>query len=376
VIIGVPREIKPGEHRVAITPVGVRELTGREHRVVVQSEAGEGSTIHNEEYRAQGAEIAATAAEVFERADLILKVKEPQPVEVSMLRRGQIVFTYLHLAAHPDLTAALLDRGVVAIAYETVELPGGGLPLLAPMSEVAGRMGTQAGAYFLEKAHGGRGILLGGVPGVMPAKVVVIGAGMAGANAAMMAAGLGAQVVALDKDVRKLQALDAIYQGRILTLSSNLLTIEEQVMDADLVIGAVLLPGASAPKLVTERMVKQMKRGSVLVDIAIDQGGCFETSKETTHQEPTYVLHDVVHYAVGNIPGAVPHTSTYALTNATLPYVLALANHGVSGAVAQHPELLPGLNVIDDAVVHRAVAESLGLRFVDPAARLAESSRG
>jgi alanine dehydrogenase len=365
-IIGVPREIKPGEHRVAITPVGVRELTDRGHRVVVQTEAGEGSTIHDEEYTAQGAEIVSSPSAVFEMADMILKVKEPQPPEVAMLRRGQILFTYLHLAAHPDLTAGMLERDAIGIAYETVEFAHGGLPLLAPMSEVAGRMGTQAGAYFLEKAHGGRGILLGGVPGVMPAKVVVIGAGMAGTNAAMMAAGLGARVVVLDKDVRKLQALDALYQGRLLTLSSNMLTIEEQVIDADLVIGAVLLPGASAPKLVTETTVKGMKRGSVLVDIAIDQGGCFETSRETTHQNPTYLLHEVVHYAVGNIPGAVPHTSTYALTNATLPYALAFADNGVPGAVALHPELLTGLNVIGDHVVHRAVAESLRLSYTDP----------
>ncbi|HDK45096.1 MAG TPA: alanine dehydrogenase [Actinobacteria bacterium] len=365
-IIGVPREIKPGEHRVAITPVGVRELIGRGHRVVIETRAGEGSTIHDVEYEDQGGEIAASARDVFEIAELILKVKEPQPPEVAMLHAEQVLFTYLHLAAHPDLTARMLDRDVIGIAYETVELPGGALPLLAPMSEVAGRMATQAGAYFLEKAHGGRGVLLGGVPGVMPAKVVIIGAGMAGTNAAMMAAGLGARVVVLDTDAAKLQALDALYRGRILTLSSNMLTIEEQVRDADLVIGAVLLPGASAPKLVTETMVKEMKRGSVLVDIAIDQGGCFETSRETTHHDPTYVLHEVVHYAVGNIPGAVPHTSTYALTNATLPYVLALADGGVSGAVARRPELLLGLNIIGSAIVHRAVAKSLGLEYADP----------
>jgi len=366
VIIGVPREVKPGEHRVAITPVGVRELVGRGHRVVVETRAGEGSTIHDIEYESQGGEIATSAHDVFEIAELILKVKEPQPPEVAMLHAEQVLFTYLHLAAHSDLTARMLERGIVGIAYETVELPGGTLPLLAPMSEVAGRMATQAGAYFLEKAHGGRGVLLGGVPGVMPAKVLIIGAGMAGTNAAMMAAGLGARVVVLDKDAAKLQALDALYRGRILTLSSNMLTIEEQVRDADLVIGAVLLPGASAPKLVTETMVKEMKRGSVLVDIAIDQGGCFETSRETTHHDPTYVLHEVVHYAVGNIPGAVPHTSTYALTNATLPYVLALADDGVSGAVARHPELLLGLNIIGTSIVHRAVAESLGLEYADP----------
>lgn len=370
-IVGVPREIKPGEHRVAITPVGVRELVGNGHDVVVESHAGEGSTIHDTEYASQGARIVSSAGEVFAAADMILKVKEPQAQEVAMLRAGQVVFTYLHLAAHPDLTAGMLERDVIGIAYETVELPGGALPLLAPMSEVAGRMATQAGAYFLEKAHGGRGILLGGVPGVMPAKVVVIGAGMAGANAAMMAAGLGARVVVLDKDSTKLQALDALYRGRILTLSSNTLTIEEQVRDADLVIGAVLLPGAAAPKLVTEQMVKEMKRGAVLVDIAIDQGGCFETSRETTHREPTYVVHGVVHYAVGNIPGAVPQTSTYALTNATLPYVLSIAMDDVEGAITKHPELLPGLNVVGPSVTNAAVATSLGLDYEDASEALA-----
>ncbi len=370
-IVGVPREIKPGEHRVAITPVGVRELVGNGHDVVVESHAGEGSTIHDTEYASQGAKVVSSAGEVFAAADMILKVKEPQAQEVAMLRAGQVVFTYLHLAAHPDLTAGMLERDVIGIAYETVELPEGALPLLAPMSEVAGRMATQAGAYFLEKAHGGRGILLGGVPGVMPAKVVVIGAGMAGANAAMMAAGLGARVVVLDKDSTKLQALDALYRGRILTLSSNTLTIEEQVQDADLVIGAVLLPGAAAPKLVTEQMVKEMKRGAVLVDIAIDQGGCFETSRETTHREPTYVVHGVVHYAVGNIPGAVPQTSTYALTNATLPYVLSIAKDDVEGAIAKHPELLPGLNVVGSSVTNEAVATSLGLDYEDASEALA-----
>lgn len=362
-IIGVPKEIKPAEHRVALTPVGVRELVGRGHRVLIEKDAGEGSTIHDEEFEAQGATIVPTADDLFADAELILKVKEPQAVEVPKLRRGQILFTYLHLAAYPELARRLVERGIVAIAYETVQLSDGSLPLLAPMSEVAGRMATQAGAYYLEKAHGGRGVLLGGVTGVMPAKVVVIGAGIAGSNAATMAMGLQAIVVALDKDVSKLRALDLLYRGEVMTLASNRLTIEEQVVDADLVIGSVLVPGASAPKLVTEDMVRSMKRGSVMVDIAIDQGGCFETSRETTHDDPVYVVHDVVHYAVGNIPGAVPHTSTYALTNATLPYVLSLADEGVEQAVVNHPELLAGVNVVDAVVVNRAVADSLGMAF-------------
>ncbi len=370
-IIGVPKEIKPAEFRVAITPVGVRELIAHGHGVIVETEAGEGSTIHDEEYRAQGADIVPTSDDVFSRADLILKVKEPQAVEVPKLRPGQLLFTYLHLAAYPELAHGLLGRGIVGVAYETVQLPDRSLPLLAPMSEVAGRMATQAGAYYLEKAHRGRGILLGGVPGVMPAKVVVIGAGIAGTNSAIMAMGMQATVIALDKDIAKLRNLDLLYHGQMLTLTSNRLTIEEQVSDADLVIGSVLVPGASAPKLVTEDMVRSMKRGAVLVDIAIDQGGCFETSRETTHDDPVYVVHDVVHYAVGNIPGAVPHTSTYALTNATLPYVLTIADEGVQAAVANHPELLPGVNVAGGAVVNRAVAESVGLPYEEPTDALA-----
>jgi alanine dehydrogenase len=371
VIIGVPKEIKPAEYRVAITPVGVRELVNHGHEVIVEAEAGEGSTIHDEEYVAQGASIVPTADDVFAGADLILKVKEPQTVEVAKFRSGQLLFTYLHLAAYPELAKGLLTRGIVGIAYETVQLGEHSLPLLAPMSEVAGRMATQAGAYYLEKAHRGRGILLGGVPGVMPAKVVVIGAGIAGTNAALMAMGLQATVVALDKDLAQLRHLDLVFGGRLLTLASNQLTIEEQLADADLVIGSVLVPGASAPKLVTEDMVRGMKRGSVLVDIAIDQGGCFETSRETTHEDPVYVVHDVVHYAVGNIPGAVPHTSTYALTNATLPYVLTIADEGVRAAVTNHPELLPGVNVVGGSIVNRAVAESVGLPFEEPVRALA-----
>lgn len=363
-IVGVPREIKTEEHRVAITPIGVRELVDRGHQVLIETDAGEGSTIHDEEYQAQGATIVPKAADVFKEADLILKVKEPQASEVEMFREGQILFTYLHLAAYPDLAAGLAKQGIVAIGYETVQTQDGSLPLLAPMSEIAGRMATQAGAYFLEKSQGGRGILLGGVTGVSPAKVVVVGGGIAGSNAAVIAMGMQGDVVVLDTDNRKMRAIDSLYQGRIVTLHSNKLNIEEQVLGADLVIGTVLVPGASAPKLVSEDMVKSMKRGAVLVDVAIDQGGCFATSKETTHADPVYELHEVLHYAVGNIPGAVPHTSTYALTNATLRYVVMMAHEGVTRALAEHPELRSGVNIVGDQVCHPAVADSLGVSHV------------
>lgn len=360
-IVGVPREIKTEEHRVAITPSGVRELVDRGHQVLIETGAGEGSTIQDEEYQAQGATIVSTPNDVFGDAEMILKVKEPQDSEVEMFREGQILFTYLHLAAYPDLAAGLTERGIVAIAYETVQMPDGSLPLLAPMSEIAGRMATQAGAYFLEKSQGGRGILLGGTTGVSPAKVVIVGGGMAGSNAAVIAMGMQGDVVVLDTDARKMRALDSLYHGRIVTLHSNRLTLEEQVVEADLVIGTVLVPGASAPKLVTEDMVKSMKRGAVLVDVAIDQGGCFATSRETTHSNPVYELHDILHYAVGNIPGAVPHTSTYALTNATLRYALMMAHEGVPSAVAKHPELQAGVNIVGNQVCHPAVADSLGV---------------
>lgn len=363
-IVGVPTEIKTAEHRVAITPVGVRELTDRGHTVLIQKDAGEGSTIHDEEYEAQGATIVPSAEAVFDGAEMILKVKEPQASEVEMFREGQILFTYLHLAAYPELAQGLRDKGIVAIAYETVQLSDRSLPLLAPMSEIAGRMATQAGAYFLAKAQGGRGILLGGVTGVSPAKVVVIGGGMAGSNAAVIAMGMQGDVVVLDTDINKLRWLDSLYQGRIVTLHSNKLTIEEQVLGADLVIGTVLVPGASAPKLVTEDMIRSMKRGAVMVDVAIDQGGCFETSRETTHKDPVYERHEVLHYAVGNIPGAVPHTSTYALTNATMRYAVTLAEEGVKQAVTAHPELEAGVNVVGASVTHPAVAESLGADYV------------
>ncbi len=370
-IVGVPREIKTAELRVALTPIGVRELVERGHSVLVQRGAGEGSSIHDAEYEAQGAKIVEGADEVFAQAELILKVKEPQEAEVEMFHPGQLLFTYLHLAAYPELARGLGEKGIIAIAYETVQLPDGSLPLLAPMSEIAGRMATQVGAYFLEAAQGGRGILLGGVAGVRPARVVVLGAGMAGFNAAVIAAGMQAEVVVLDVDTDKLRHLDSLYAGRIVTLASNRLTVEEQVLGADLVIGTVLVPGASAPKLVTEEMVREMKKGAVLVDVAIDQGGCFETSHETTHEDPVFDAHGVLHYAVGNIPGAVPHTSTYALTNATLRYVLTLADEGAQPAVSAHPELARGLNVVGDQICHPAVAKSLGVSYVAPQEALA-----
>lgn len=363
-IVGVPKETKTEEHRVAITPIGVRELVDRGHQVLIQSGAGVGSSILDQEYEAQGATIVPTAEDVFEGAEMILKVKEPQATEVELFHPGQILFTYLHLAAYPDLAETLAKRGIIAIAYETVQMPDGSLPLLAPMSEIAGRMATQAGAYFLERPQGGRGILLGGVPGVRAAKVVVIGGGMAGSNAAAIAIGMQAGVTVIDNDVRKLRALDSLYEGRIATLHSNKLTLEEEVLDADLVIGTVLVPGASAPKLVTEDMVRSMKPGAVLVDVAIDQGGCFATSRETTHAEPVYEKHGVLHYAVGNIPGAVPHTSTYALTNATLRYAVKMANDGIIGALTALPELQAGVNMVADQVCHPAVAESLGAAHV------------
>jgi alanine dehydrogenase len=349
---------------VAITPIGVREFTDRGHQVLIERDAGEGSTIHDEEFEAQGATIVPTAAEVFDGAEMILKVKEPQASEVEMFREGQVLFTYLHLAAYPDLAAGLAKRGIIAIAYETVQMHDNSLPLLAPMSEIAGRMATQAGAHFLEKSHGGRGILLGGVTGVSPAKVVVIGGGIAGSNAAVIAMGMQADVVVMDNDLGKLRWIDSVHRGQIVTLHSNKLTLEEQVLGADLVIGTVLVPGASAPKLVTVEMVQSMKRGAVLVDVAIDQGGCFATSRETTHADPVYELHEVLHYAVGNIPGAVPHTSTYALTNATLRYAVMMAQEGVRQAVSSRAELQAGVNMVGDMVCHPAVAESLGVDHV------------
>jgi alanine dehydrogenase len=357
VVVGVPREIKDNEYRVAVTPAGVRELEVAGHQVLVETGAGDGSSIPDKAYVKYGAEIVDSAAEVWS-ADLILKVKEPVPDEYDLLREDQVLFTYLHLAAGRELTEVLAQRKVAAVAYETVQLPDGRLPLLAPMSEVAGRMAPQVGAHYLERENGGRGVLLGGVSGVHPARVVVLGAGMAGSNSAWIAAGMEAEVVIIDKDVDKLRLVDQIHKGRILTVTSNRAAIEYHVERADLLIGAVLLPGARAPVLVTEEMVASMRLGSVVVDISVDQGGCVETIEMTTHSVPTYVRHDVVHYGVGNMPGAVPRTSTYALTNVTLPYAVAIAERGLEDAVREDPVLARGVNVYGGAVTNAAVAEA------------------
>ena len=362
--VGVPRELKDHEYRVAITPAGVRELVVHGHTVLIEREAGVGSSIPDNEFERAGAAIVPDADTVFADSDMVLKVKEPVPEEFHRLREGLILFTYLHLAASEPVTRALIDSKTNAVAYETVELPDRSLPLLAPMSEVAGRMAPQVGATFLERGHGGRGVLLGGVSGVRPGKVVVIGAGMAGMNAAWIAQGMEAEVIVLDKNINKLRDIDRIHQGKILTLASNRLSVEETVIAADLVIGAVLIPGAIAPKVVTEDIVKEMKPGAVLVDISVDQGGCFETTKMTTHSDPTYVVHDVVHYCVGNMPGAVPHTSTYGLTNATMPYVVALAEQGLEAAVRHDPALALGVNVYKGSVTYAPVAEAHGLESV------------
>ncbi|MGH2787966.1 MAG: alanine dehydrogenase [Actinomycetota bacterium] len=362
--VGVPRELKDNEYRVAITPAGVRELVVNGHSVLIEMDAGRGSSIFDSEFERAGATIVSDADTVFADSDMVLKVKEPIEEEFARLRDGLVLFTYLHLAASEAVTRALVESKTAAVAYETVELEDRSLPLLAPMSEVAGRMAPQVGAYYLEREHGGRGVLLGGVSGVRPAKVVVIGAGMAGMNAAWIAQGMEAEVVILDKNINKLRDVDRIHQGRILTLASNRLSVEETVLTADLVIGAVLVPGALAPKVVTEDVVKEMQPGAVVVDISIDQGGCFETSKMTTHSDPVYMVGDVVHYCVGNMPGAVPHTSTYALTNATLPYVVELANRGLTDAVRDDPALAMGVNVYGGEVVYEPVAAAHGLDFV------------
>jgi alanine dehydrogenase len=356
--VGVPRELKDHEYRVAITPVGVRELTDAGHQVLVERDAGAGSSIPDEDYVGAGAKIAPEPDELWANSDLVLKVKEPIPEEYPRLRSAQVLFTYLHLAANAELTRALCASGITAIAYETVQTEDGRLPLLAPMSEVAGRMAPQAGAHLLEREQGGRGVLMGGVSGVAPARVVVIGGGMAGQNAAQVAAGMEAEVVLLDTNVDKLRWVDAIHKGRILTLMSNRRTVEELLATADLVIGAVLIPGARAPRLVSRSMVGSMRPGSVLVDISIDQGGCFETSHVTTHSDPTFVVDDVVHYCVGNMPGAVPYTSTYALTNVTLPYVLAVAGSGVEAEARRDQALAAGVNVYRGVLVSQPVAEA------------------
>lgn len=367
-VVGIPREVKEGEHRVAVTPDGVHELTAAGGAtVLIEAGAGEGSSISDDDYARAGAEIVAGAAAVWERAGMVMKVKEPQIEELERLRPGLVLFTYLHLAAYPEVANALLERKVTGVAYETVQVDGGALPLLAPMSEVAGRMAPQVGSHFLERDHGGRGVLLGGAPGVRPARVVVLGAGNVGWNAAWIAQGMEAEVLLLDKNLDRLRWVDQIHKGRIMTLASNRGAVERAVADADLVIGAVLVPGGRAPVVVTEAMVRTMKAGAVIVDAAVDQGGCVETTHETTHAEPVYELHGVLHYAVGNIPAAVPHTSTYALTNATLPYAHALATLGVAAAVAADNELALGVNTVGGNVTNAAVAEALG-RPVTPLA--------
>jgi len=363
VIVGVPAEVKPGENRVALTPDGARELVAHGHRVLVENGAGSGSSITDADFLAGGAELVDTAGAWS--AQLVLKVKEPQVSEGGFLRRDLVLFGYLHIAAYPGLAHMLLQSGTTAIAYETVRDASGALPLLAPMSEVAGRLAPQIGAHFLERGHGGRGVLLGGAPGVRPARVVVLGAGTVGSNAAWIAQGMEAEVILIDRNLDRLRLVDQIHRGRIMTLASNRGVIERSLAEADLVIGAVLVPGAKAPVIVTEEMVATMKPGSVIVDVAVDQGGCVATTVETTHEHPIVLRHDVLHYGVGNIPAAVPNTSTYALTNATFPYVLALADHGVRHAVETAPGLAEGITTAAGAVVNPAVAEVLGRAAVD-----------
>lgn len=359
-LIGVPREIKNNEFRVGLTPASVRELCARGHQVLIETTAGEGIGMDDAAYTRAGAEIASDAGTVFGRAEMIVKVKEPQPVECKRLRPGQILFTYLHLAPDPAQAKLLMESGAVAIAYETVTDERGRLPLLAPMSEVAGRMAVQVGAVSLQKANGGFGVLLAGVPGVPPGRVVVLGGGVVGTNAARIAMGMGADVTIIDKSIGRLAQLDDLYGPQLKTVFATAESIEEAVFAADLVIGAVLVPGASAPKLVTRAMLGSMRRGAVLVDVAIDQGGCFETSKPTTHDDPTYVVDGVVHYCVANMPGAVPRTSTFALAQATLPYTLKLADQGWKAALAADPHLRAGLNVANGQIVHPSVAAALG----------------
>lgn len=359
--VGIPREVKNHEYRVAITPAGVNEFTRSGHQVFVESGAGVGSSITDEEFTAAGAQILATADEVWETAELVLKVKEPIAEEYHRMREGQVLFTYLHLAASKECTDALVDRKVTGIAYETVELPDRSLPLLAPMSEVAGRLAPQMGAFYMMRTGGGRGVLPGGVSGVYAAKTVVIGAGVSGMNAAAIALGLQSEVLLLDKNVARLRSADAIYRGHLQTVASNAYEVERAVLDADLVIGAVLVPGTKAPTLISNELVSRMKPGSVLVDIAIDQGGCFEDSRPTTHADPVYKVHESIFYCVANMPGAVPNTSTYALTNVTLPYALELANQGWREALRNDPALALGLNTHDGQVTYGPVAEAHGM---------------
>ncbi len=363
-IVGVPKEIKNHEYRVGMTPSSVRELTSRGHQVLVQKNAGTEIGLTDEQYKAVGAELVETAKEIFERAEMIVKVKEPQAVECAMLRPGQILYTYLHLAPDPEQTEALVKSGAICIAYETITGANGGLPLLAPMSEVAGRMSIQAGAAHLEKSKGGMGLLLGGVPGVAPAHIVIIGAGVVGTNAMQMAVGTGARVTVLDKSIDRLRQLDLVYGNRISTVYSNAQSIEEAVLSADLVIGGVLVPGAAAPKLVSRNLISRMKKGAVVVDVAIDQGGCFETSHATTHAEPTYVVDGVIHYCVANMPGAVARTSTFALNNATVGHAIALASKGWKQALRDDLHLRNGLNVCEGKVTYAAVAHDLGYQYI------------
>ncbi|MBL4748610.1 MAG: alanine dehydrogenase [Magnetovibrio sp.] len=368
-LIGVPKEIKNNERRVGLVPESVAEIVAHGHKVLVETMAGSGIGMDDAAYIAAGASIALDAKEVFTKADMIVKVKEPQAVECAMLKPEQILFTYLHLAPDPIQTKALIDSGCIAVAYETITQSSGGLPLLAPMSEVAGRMAIQVGAAALEGFHGGRGILLGGVPGVEPGKVTILGGGVAGTNAMAMAVGLGAQVVVIDRDPNKLKHIDEIYKGRVQTVYSTSATVKHHVLSADLVIGTVLIPGAAAPKLITRELVKGMKKGSVIIDVAVDQGGCAQTTHATTHEDPTYVVDGVVHYCVANMPGGVARTSTLALNNATLPYVLRLADGQLQALLAdQH--FLNGLNIYCGAVTHQAVARDLGLSYVDPTSLL------
>ena len=362
--IGLPKEIKNHEYRVGLTPAGVRELVSHGHEVIVQTAAGAEIGLSDDAYKAAGATVADTPQEVFGNAEMIIKVKEPQPVECAMLRAGQILYTYLHLAPDPTQTQALIGSKAVCIAYETITGPGGGLPLLAPMSEVAGRMSIQAGAAHLEKSKGGMALLLGGVPGVAPAHVVIIGAGVVGTNALQIAVGMGARVTIIDKNLERLRALDLIYGNRVTTLCSNAQTIEDSALAADLLIGGVLIPGAAAPKLITRDMISHMKPGAVVVDVAIDQGGCFATSRPTTHTDPTFVVDNVVHYCVANMPGAVARTSTFALTNATIGHALAIADKGWRRALSQDPHLRAGLNVCEGQITYKAVARALGHNYV------------
>ncbi len=363
-LIGVPKEIKNNEYRIGLTPAGVRELVGNGHSVLFQHDGGKGIGLTDEMYLRAGAQIVESAAEIFQRTEMIIKVKEPQPVECAMLRPGQVLYTYLHLAPDPEQTRALVKSGATCIAYETVTDRKGGLPLLAPMSEVAGRMSIQAGAHALEKAQGGSGMLLGGVPGVKPAEVLVIGGGVVGINAARVAMGMNAHVTVVDRSLDRLKYLDELYGDRLTTIYSTHDAIEERLPETDLVIGAVLIPGAAAPKLVARSQLKLMRPGSVLVDVAIDQGGCFETSKATTHQDPTYEVDGIIHYCVANMPGGVARTSTFALTNATLPFAVQLANKGARQALLDDEHLLNGLNVHDGKVTYKAVAEVLGYEYV------------